>query len=201
MSSENCLHSSIFSHPAAPSPTSRQNQLIRQMWRPCSRWAHHRAPIYKEARTVMNLSQFALSLVLLLMLGAGRLAIAQDKTDIIKASDAAFDKGEYTKALPLYLSALEKGAAGIHVLARIAACYARAGARDEAFSYLDKAIETGQELERLESIAGNDDFAGLQRDARWTATLRKYLAAWGPSLHYIRYAAENLFDNLKMVNI
>src|SRR5215475_3850127 len=123
------------------------------------------------------------------MLGAGRLAIAQDKTDIIKASDAAFEKGDYAKALPLYLSALEKGAAGANVLARIAACYARVGARDEAFSYLDKAIETGKELERLRSIAGADDFAGLQSDARWTATLRKYVAAWGP---YLKSGAENL---------
>jgi len=138
----------------------------------------------------MNLSQFALSLFLLLMLGAGRLAIAQDKTDVIKASDAAFEKEDYAKALPLYLSALDKGAAGIHVLARIAACYARVGARDEAFIYLDKAIETGQELERLKSIACNDDFAGLQSDARWTATLRKYLAAWEPYLK--NGAAESL---------
>jgi len=76
-------------------------------------------------------------------------------------------------------------------LARIAACYARAGARDEAFGYLDKAIETGQELERLKSIAKNDDnFAGLQSDTRWTALLRKYLAPWGP---YLKSAgAENL---------
>jgi hypothetical protein len=43
----------------------------------------------------------------------------------------------------------------------------------------DNAIETGQELERLRLIAGADDFAGLQSDSRWKATLRKYLAAWG----------------------
>jgi tetratricopeptide (TPR) repeat protein len=139
----------------------------------------------------MKLSRSSLSLFLLLMSAAGQLVIAQDKTEIIKAPDAAFEKGDYSKALPLYLSALEKGAAGVHILARIAACYARAGARDEAFGYLNKAIETGQELERLKSIAKNDDnFAGLQSDARWTALLRKYLAAWGP---YLKSAgAENL---------
>ena len=139
----------------------------------------------------MKPSRLSLSLFLLLMSATGQRVIAQDKTEIIKAPDAAFEKGDYAKALPLYLSALEKGAAGVHVLARIAACYARAGARDEAFGYLDKAIETGQELERLISIAENDDnFAGLQSDARWTALLRKYLVAWGA---YLKSAgAENL---------
>ena len=138
----------------------------------------------------MKLSRLSLFLFLLLMSAAGQCVIAQDKTEIIKAPDAAFEKGDYAKALPLYLSALEKGAAGVHVLVRIAACYARAGSRDEALGYLDKAIETGRELERIKRIVGDDDFAGLRGDARWTALLRKYLAAWGP---YLKSAgAENL---------
>ncbi len=134
----------------------------------------------------MNICQLSLSL--LLILAAGQFVVAQDKTEIIKASDAAFEKGDYAKALPLYLSALEKGANGIRVFARIAACYARTGARDEAFRYLDKAIGTGRELEHLKSIAGDDDFDGLHGDARWPATLKKYLSAWEP---YLKNASGN----------
>jgi len=42
----------------------------------------------------MKLSRLSLSLFFLLMSAAGQLVIAQDNTEIIKAPDAAFEKGD-----------------------------------------------------------------------------------------------------------
>lgn len=119
-----------------------------------------------------------LSIYLLLALLTGQLASAQDKASPAIEADVLYEQKDFTKALPLYLAALEKGSGGIRVFVRAAACYAQLGKADEAFRLLNQAIERGQELEYLRTIAGNGDLASLQRDLRWTAFLKKYLAAW-----------------------
>lgn len=129
-----------------------------------------------------------LSIYLLLALLTGQLARAQDKANLIGEADALYEQKDFTQALPLYLLALAKGSGGIRVFVRAAACYAQLSRPDEAFSLLDQALETGRELEQLRFIAGERDFASLQRDLRWTAFLKKYLAAW-PA--YLKSADDN----------
>jgi hypothetical protein len=105
-------------------------------------------------------------------------ASAQDKVDPLRDADLIYQQKDFAKALPLYLAVLEKGSGSVRVFVHAAACYAQLNKPDEAFRLLDKAVETGQEIEQLRTIAGDRDFASLQRDLRWTAFLNKYLAAW-----------------------
>jgi hypothetical protein len=126
-----------------------------------------------------------LIIVFTIALAVGKASTVQNMDGVAKTittADAAFENYDFKKALPLYLAALETGFRSTKLYARIAACYAQTAGKNKAFFYINRAIETGKDLESLDSITGDNNFATLESDVRWFAVLRKYLEAWDPYL-------------------
>ncbi|HYC76733.1 MAG TPA: DUF6624 domain-containing protein, partial [Planctomycetota bacterium] len=99
-------------------------------------------------------------------------ARAQDYAAVAAQAQAAYTARDWTKAVPLYrqLAALPQATAGN---VYDAACtMALAGLKDEAFAYLEQALDRG--FSSFFHLTDNDaDLASLRNDARWPQIVAK----------------------------
>ncbi len=111
--------------------------------------------------------------LLVVMLAAS--AIADDAQSLVARGSAAYDAKDYAAAATHYLAAIEKGAAGATTPYNLACCYALTARPDDAFRYLQLAIERGwRDADHLENDA---DFKSIHADPRWKDAVASCRAA------------------------
>lgn len=96
-------------------------------------------------------------------------ALAQDGPTLATQGTAAYEAREYAKAAGLYVAAIERGLRGAGTPYNAACCFALTNQSDDAFKYLNLAIERGwRDLAHLEA---DEDFKSVRDDARWKAAV------------------------------
>ena len=95
---------------------------------------------------------------------AGTARLVEARSLVVEASTALESK-EFTKAAELYVRAIEAGATSPTAAYNAVCCYAHLGRTDDAFKYLNVAIEKGwTDVERLDE---DTDLQPLREDERW----------------------------------
>lgn len=94
---------------------------------------------------------------------------------IVHAARAAYDRGDYVRALELYTTAIRAGATKPTTFYNAACSAALAGRPGDAFQYLDRAIDAG--YTKAGHLAADDDFVTLRGDPRWPTLLARLRAA------------------------
>ena len=111
----------------------------------------------------------------ILMITLAALAVADDAQSLVARGSAAYDAKDYAAAATHYLAAIEKGAAGATTPYNLACCFALTDRPDDAFRYLNLAIERGwRDADHIESDA---DFNSLHADPRWKESVASCHAA------------------------
>lgn len=146
---------------------------------------------------------------LALLLGAPFLppAVAAQETAeslLVKASEA-YRKKEYERSAQLYAGAIRLGAREVNDFYNAACSFALAGAKEEAFGYLARAVEAG--YANSEHLRRDADLTGLHADPRWRPLVEKaeanrkaQQARWNSPALKTPYR-ENLSDDEKVAGL
>lgn len=110
-------------------------------------------------------------------------AQVQIANDLYQQGEAAYSQKQFAKAAEFFLNAFDSGFAVPEVAYQIAAAYALAGDKAQAFSYLDRVIQMA--YSDPNQVKNDPDFAPLHDDPRW----RKVLT--GLDTNQSRYQEEN----------
>lgn len=97
-------------------------------------------------------------------------AFAQDATALYRQAVTAYEAKDYAKSIELGLASLEKGAKTGTVPYHLACCYALSNKPDDAFKYLNLAIERG--WRNLEHMQADADLKSLYADKRWAEAVK-----------------------------
>jgi hypothetical protein len=99
----------------------------------------------------------------------------EEPTVLITRANAAYMEKDYAKCVELYNAAIKAGAPGSHAPFNAACCSALSGKTDEAFAWLNKAIDSG--WRDVEHLKADTDLTALRQDQRWAAVLERCQAA------------------------
>jgi hypothetical protein len=92
-------------------------------------------------------------------------AAQSEATTLVQNAYAAYETGDYDTCGALYAEAMTLGASGQNVAYNAACCFALAGHTDDAFGYLQRALDAGwRNVDHLQSDA---DLNALHDDPRW----------------------------------
>lgn len=104
-------------------------------------------------------------------------------SDLIKRANDAYSQKRYAEAAQLYSAAIDKGDNDQETFYNAACCYALAGDKNRAFSYLESAILNN--FQDVEHLKEDTDLESLHSDTRWHTIVEKCKANYEK---YIREA-------------
>ena len=107
----------------------------------------------------------AKSLSGLLCLFFATVAAAEETGPVLAQAQAAYQSGDYAAAARLYEAAFSAAPTVPLPAYNAACCHARLSSADEAFAWLEKAIDVG--WRDLDQLKGDADLERLQADERW----------------------------------
>lgn len=96
---------------------------------------------------------------------------SSEATQLYQKAVAAYEEKDYAKSLELCQQALDKGAKRGTVPYHMACCYALTSKFDDAFKYLNLAIERG--WHNVEHMLSDPDLNSLREDPRWPQTIKR----------------------------
>ncbi len=103
-------------------------------------------------------------------------AKAVEARKLVVEASIALDARQYDKAAELYVRAIELGTASSRPAYSAACCLAQLGRKDDAFKYLNVAIDQG--WTDLEQLSSDPVLEPLRTDERWAATIKRCEEDW-----------------------
>lgn len=96
--------------------------------------------------------------------------LAQSLPGLMTQGTDLYNRKEYLKSAEIFVQASKLDLKGTDALYNAACCYALAGKKEEAFLYLQQAVDRG--LSFTEQVAGDADLESLHGDPRWAKIMK-----------------------------
>lgn len=100
---------------------------------------------------------------------------AEETRELIRLANEAYRAGEYQECIKQYGTAFEQGLQESEMFYNAACCCALGGRIDQAFIYLDEAVELG--YDNIQWLEQDTDLQSLRSDNRWTGLVERCEAA------------------------
>lgn len=98
-------------------------------------------------------------------------ARAEDPATLIPQAAAAYQAGDYAKSAQLYEAAVKAGSTSPLPAYNSACCHALLGEADDAFTWLEKALDAG--WRDVEHLRADTDLESLHDDPRWGQAVKR----------------------------